>query len=315
MEYFWSVLKTKKIVVFIDDLDRCETENILNLLSAIKLFFTLGDNIIFVCGLDKNAVQRALKVKYNNDEEKAEEYLNKIFSLSFSMPRNQDLQKFIHYHFGKEDCYKYIKRFLEYINFNNPRKLKKMLNKYYLLAKIKDNPDSEFHDLIPDIITSSSTKFNLNVFNTIFVLYIIILYQFYPNKYLVLKNYEDKLFNYRNRITRIKKEGQKTDFKTERELELDLSNYNLDFLLKDFEEGDPTEEIRKLSVFTPKLNRDIETRRSPTRTDEFLEIFPENILYYFTEFVYSEILSENNEVHLDNNYPFKNLFKMAEILL
>jgi len=32
----------KKLIIFIDELDRCEAENILNLLASIKLFFSLG---------------------------------------------------------------------------------------------------------------------------------------------------------------------------------------------------------------------------------------------------------------------------------
>ena len=42
---FNKLIGDKKIIVFIDELDRCENENILSLLSAIKLFFCLGDNI------------------------------------------------------------------------------------------------------------------------------------------------------------------------------------------------------------------------------------------------------------------------------
>ena len=50
----------KKLVVFLDDLDRCESENIVTLLSAIKLMLSINKNIIFIIGIDKKAVTLAL---------------------------------------------------------------------------------------------------------------------------------------------------------------------------------------------------------------------------------------------------------------
>lgn len=47
-------------IVFIDDLDRCEPQQVLNLMSAIKLFFTYGQKTIFFCGIDKKAVEAAV---------------------------------------------------------------------------------------------------------------------------------------------------------------------------------------------------------------------------------------------------------------
>jgi len=43
----------KKLVAFLDDLDRCEPEKVLELLSMIKLFFTFGQRTIFIAGVDK----------------------------------------------------------------------------------------------------------------------------------------------------------------------------------------------------------------------------------------------------------------------
>ena len=64
---FENLIRSKKgkdfNIVFIDDLDRCEPENVLNLLSAIKLFFTYGKRTIFFCGIDKKAVEEAVKTK------------------------------------------------------------------------------------------------------------------------------------------------------------------------------------------------------------------------------------------------------------
>ena len=87
------IFKTnKKILVMIDDLDRCEDENIINLLSALKLMFAVK-NIIFICGIDKGAVIQTLLRKYRN-KEKSEEYLEKIFSISFNVLKTSELNLF-----------------------------------------------------------------------------------------------------------------------------------------------------------------------------------------------------------------------------
>ena len=77
----------KKLIVFIDELDRCEAENILSLLASIKLFFSLGGedkdenkNIVYFVAVDKDAVAKAIETKYKNII-KAEEYLEKIDTL------------------------------------------------------------------------------------------------------------------------------------------------------------------------------------------------------------------------------------------
>ena len=49
-----------RMVIFIDDLDRCEDEHILRLLEALKLYLN-SRYCVFVLGLDSAAVKRALK--------------------------------------------------------------------------------------------------------------------------------------------------------------------------------------------------------------------------------------------------------------
>ena len=70
-EYSKLTFNNKKIVVFLDDLDRCESENIINLISSVKLLLSVNKNIIFIIGIDKEAVTLALQNKYNNDFNKA----------------------------------------------------------------------------------------------------------------------------------------------------------------------------------------------------------------------------------------------------
>lgn len=127
--------QNKKIIVFIDDLDRCNSENMLNIIYNIKLLLSAQD-VIFVFGIDKNAVSLALMNKYNNEMNKAESFWDKIFPISFNMPnRAINLSLFLKANFDRLDDSKIsvIEEFLIEINFMNPRKLKKVFFRYFLV--------------------------------------------------------------------------------------------------------------------------------------------------------------------------------------
>ena len=147
--------------------------------------------------MDKEAVSKALENRYG-DKIKAEEYLEKIFNFSFYMPEFS-VEKFIKQYsfFNDDNIAKKLAKFFEAINFTNPRHLKKVLNKYEYLVEVKKSGidkklDKNGEGLIPDIITGNGGY----LFYTIFVLYFIILYEFYYDKYLEIKNIDDKLNNY-----------------------------------------------------------------------------------------------------------------------
>jgi hypothetical protein len=53
----------RRIVVFVDDLDRCLPTNALQVLESMKLFFDL-EGFIFVVGLDQSVIERAIEAKY-----------------------------------------------------------------------------------------------------------------------------------------------------------------------------------------------------------------------------------------------------------
>ena len=193
--------KPKYNVVFIDDLDRCEPEQVLNLLSAIKLFFTYGEKTIFFCGIDKKAVEQAVKTKYG-EIVKANEYLEKIFDISFSMPDNDNLLKMISYYFDTtvyklgviEPINSRISNFFQYIEFTNPRRVKKVLNKYQILRNIKSLSLPEKHSFFPNIDEKDGDQ--KSYFETILVLYLIILHEFYPEYFANFLDFDLKAKNY-----------------------------------------------------------------------------------------------------------------------
>ncbi len=193
--------KKKKLIIFIDDLDRCEPENVLELISSIKLFFTYSKDVIFFFGCDKEAISKAVQHKYG-DIIKADEYLEKVIDVSFNMPQDISIHKFLLHYFPEGTIYYgiqgshsiFIEKFFKSINFTNPRHLKKVLNKFEIIRNFKlqgSLPNAQKH-LIPNIIIGGDG----DLLETIFVLFFIILYEFYPKEFKVLSDYNRKQTNY-----------------------------------------------------------------------------------------------------------------------
>ncbi len=75
-----------RLIIFIDDLDRCEEGVIVRLLEAIKLY--LGSRrCLFILGLDDSAVMAALERHWSPRSEDANrEYLEKLFQATLPVP-------------------------------------------------------------------------------------------------------------------------------------------------------------------------------------------------------------------------------------
>ncbi|MGI4021985.1 MAG: KAP family P-loop NTPase fold protein [Janthinobacterium lividum] len=193
----------QKILVFVDDLDRCEPENVLNLITALKLFFTYGDKTVFFSGMDKEAVTKAVKTKYK-DVVKAEEYLEKVFDIAFNMPKTFILTKMLEPHFDgsfisiDRNVFKntdIIEDLLQTIGFTNPRHIKKVLSKYEILKsfKVLQSVPNDFKKIIPNILDLDKSG---NIFETIYCLFFIILYEFYLNEFKEIEDYDEKMSRY-----------------------------------------------------------------------------------------------------------------------
>lgn len=93
-----------KVVVFVDDLDRCLPSNALEVLESIKLFFDLP-GFVFVVGLDENVIQRAVQTRFKDstrlsssttsfptgsisqaEGKLARDYVEKIFQVPYRLP-------------------------------------------------------------------------------------------------------------------------------------------------------------------------------------------------------------------------------------
>lgn len=81
--------KNQKLVIFIDDLDRCHPEAALKLLEGIKVYLNLK-NCVIVFAIDQRQIERALKkaldITDNSGDHQAREYLEKICQDIYHLP-------------------------------------------------------------------------------------------------------------------------------------------------------------------------------------------------------------------------------------
>ena len=91
----------KKLVVIIDDLDRCQPERLIENLEAIKLFLNV-EKTAFIIGADPRIVRHAIEHRYKTDGiERADDansrnkrivsdYLEKLIQIPYNLPRLSD---------------------------------------------------------------------------------------------------------------------------------------------------------------------------------------------------------------------------------
>ena len=89
-----------RVVVLIDDLDRCQPERIIETLEAIKLFLSVKKTS-FIIAADENVIQYAIKKKYPNIDgfniELDKEYIEKMIQVPIQIPElsPKDVQNYL----------------------------------------------------------------------------------------------------------------------------------------------------------------------------------------------------------------------------
>lgn len=125
-------LKHERLIIFIDDLDRCEEKQIIRLLEGIKLYLECS-HCVFVLGMDDTAVMSAVcRCWEGRTDDDNREYLEKMFqaTVSVPLPRPKNLQTTISQQLTAHDfpepseSAKTIEALLE----PNPRKIKNFCN-------------------------------------------------------------------------------------------------------------------------------------------------------------------------------------------
>lgn len=166
-EKFAKLVKThiapKRLVVFVDDLDRCLPEKAIEVLEAIKLFLDV-ENCVFVLGLDQEVISRGIEMKYREFGEKQDgenqkkftiegvRYLEKIIQLPFQIPpvEQTDMDDFVQglsKEWPHEECPKVFAVGLG----DNPRQIKRTVNTFLMLWKLADKRKDKLQDRIKPI--------------------------------------------------------------------------------------------------------------------------------------------------------------------
>ena len=149
----------RRIIVFVDDLDRCLPNGAVEVIEAMKLFFDL-DGFVFVVGLDEKVVEASVEHRYldfNASRAAAKsdtiirgaDYIKKIFQVPFSLgPVSvNDLDWLIQSALEeaaappdqRQDVQGRVVPHLLYVtagNFINPREIKRYINAYTIQQAI-----------------------------------------------------------------------------------------------------------------------------------------------------------------------------------
>ena len=94
------IKKDGRLVVFIDDLDRCEGDTAYRLLEALKLYLN-AENCVYVLGLDQKHLEETIARVFSGKEQPwrfrplAREYLGKMFQCQFLLPVTPEVTRFI----------------------------------------------------------------------------------------------------------------------------------------------------------------------------------------------------------------------------
>lgn len=134
-------LKLKKIIFFIDDLDRIKPETAITFLEVMKIFLDV-DSCVFVLALDYDVVSMGARQKFGEgfSDAKADSFFDKIIQLPFKMPVElYDVGGYLierlNYPFSptmKKVAIDLIKRSIG----NNPRTINRLTNSYKLISRV-----------------------------------------------------------------------------------------------------------------------------------------------------------------------------------
>lgn len=90
--------KNERLVVFIDDLDRCMPEIALQVLKSLRLYLNI-EKLVFVVGADRSVISKLVREHYKRlglDEEKSKNYLAKMFQVEVQVePTEQQISDFL----------------------------------------------------------------------------------------------------------------------------------------------------------------------------------------------------------------------------
>ncbi len=135
---------SKRVIVFIDDLDRLQPVRAVELLEILKLFMDC-DGCIFVMAIDTSVVFQGIREKYGHDmsDEKAQSFFDKMIQLPFKMPvayykLDNMMERLLPFlKDEKNNAHEYITLIRKTAN-TNPRTIKRLANSILLTIKVAE---------------------------------------------------------------------------------------------------------------------------------------------------------------------------------
>jgi uncharacterized protein YjbI with pentapeptide repeats len=205
--------KGARIVVFVDDLDRCTPEKALEVIESIKAFFDIR-GIVYVIGMDWASINHIIKEKYG-DKPNIEgiDYLEKIVQLPFEIPdwKAGDISKFLtnivrkglkgsdlETEFDKPDTKNLIALAIQ----PNPRQAKRFINRVILARSVfsKFLPDSNIDKLI--VVQALNFRREWNMFSKLITLDET--RKTFFKKYYIPQKEADKVINSKESLDKLK---------------------------------------------------------------------------------------------------------------
>lgn len=110
----------KKVIIFVDELDRCNPMYTIKTLEVIKHFFGIS-NVLFVLAIDKEQIENSVRTIFGINQGAEKGYLRKFIDVEFQLPEPNKID-FISFHVNKFwDKINYFVDIKKYYNYHIQR--------------------------------------------------------------------------------------------------------------------------------------------------------------------------------------------------
>lgn len=277
-EKFIDACNIERLIVFIDDLDRCKMNATLHILETIKLLLN-SKKCVYVLGLDYQRVCDAVSHQFSNDSHQvAEAYLDKIIQLSFHIPRRteEDMKIYLRYlhalEYLKEENVRQFAADMRRIGKNIDKEFIELLKNYTGIFSMDKYKALTEHDLliirenefnprklkrflnVYEMRESLSKVLELNLENEYLIKFLLLQIRF-PEFYRDLENYPELLKEINKLIFLSDEKERKEKLSASNLLETHYSNSELLRFLKEvpFRDVDPSPYLRIAETAKPEI--------------------------------------------------------------
>jgi hypothetical protein len=133
-----------RIIVFVDDLDKCSPKKALEILELIRVFHDI-EGFVYIIGISHDMIIRLSNIENNETSSDGEQYIKKLIQVPITLPKwsNQDIVNLVKDLVKKgmiHDKFKeVVDKKIELISLaidNNPREIKRFLNNFFVAHEI-----------------------------------------------------------------------------------------------------------------------------------------------------------------------------------